>query len=141
MDRYAQLINGVIHQIIESETDPDGINGEWIACGNAGPGWTYNGTTFEAPTLPPIVAPRIMTHLEFRRLFTPLEQELSDELEATFESNNSLTVEQKRKLRTGYKNFNAATTVDRDDPDIPPMLNLYVTLGILEPHRPVEILE
>lgn len=52
MDRYAQLVNGVVHLVIESESDPDGINGEWVACGNAGPGWTYNGTTF-APPPPP----------------------------------------------------------------------------------------
>lgn len=52
MDRYAQLVDNVVHMVIESETDPDGINGEWVACGNAGPGWTYNGTTF-APPPPP----------------------------------------------------------------------------------------
>ena len=52
MDRYAQLVDNVVHLVIESETDPDGINGEWVACGDAGPGWTYNGTTF-APPPPP----------------------------------------------------------------------------------------
>ena len=90
------------------------------------------------PYVPP--PSRILTHLEFRRLFTPTEQELSDELEATFESNGGLTAEQKRKLRTGYKNFNAATTVHLDDPDIPPMLAMYVALGILGADRPAEIL-
>lgn len=57
MDRYAQLVNGVIHQVIESETDPDGINGEWVTCGNAGPGWIYNGSTFEAPVIETPVDP------------------------------------------------------------------------------------
>lgn len=57
MDRYAQLVNGIIYQVIESETDPDGVNGEWIACGNAGPGWTYNGSTFEAPLIQAPVDP------------------------------------------------------------------------------------
>jgi len=52
MDRYAQLVDNVVHLVIESETDPDGINGEWVACGDAGPGWTYDGTTF-APPPPP----------------------------------------------------------------------------------------
>jgi len=53
MDRYAQLVDNVVHLVIESETDPDGINGEWVACGNAGPGWTYDGTTFSEPPAPP----------------------------------------------------------------------------------------
>lgn len=52
MDRYAQLVDNVVHLVIESETDPDGINGEWVICGDAGPGWTYDGTTF-APPVPP----------------------------------------------------------------------------------------
>lgn len=72
MNRYAQLSGGVVHSVINSETDPDGINGEWIACGNAGPGWTYDGTTFTAPAL---VAPTPMpwTKKEFLLKFTPEE--------------------------------------------------------------------
>lgn len=49
MTRYAKVIDGVIYMVIESETDPNGTNGEWIACGDAGPGWTYDGTTFAPP--------------------------------------------------------------------------------------------
>jgi hypothetical protein len=54
MERYAQLVDNKIYQVIESETDPDGVNGEWVLCGNAGPGWSYNGNTFEAP---PVIPP------------------------------------------------------------------------------------
>ena len=50
--RYAQIMDGVVHLVIESETDPDGINGAWVACGNAGPGFTYDGTSFAAPEAP-----------------------------------------------------------------------------------------
>lgn len=53
MERYAQIVDGVVHIVIESETDPDGLNGNWVACGNAGPGWTYDGTDFVAPVPPP----------------------------------------------------------------------------------------
>lgn len=52
MNRYAQLSNSTVINVIESETDPDGINGEWVACGNAGPGWTYDGEAFHAPVAP-----------------------------------------------------------------------------------------
>lgn len=83
---------------------------------------------------------RILTHLEFRRLFTQEERELSDELEATFESNAALTAAQKRTLRSGYKDFNAASTVNLDDPAIPPMLMLYEALGIVAVDRATEIL-
>mgnify|MGYP000521179572 CR=1 FL=1 len=81
-----------------------------------------------------------LTHLEFRRKFTLAEQELADELEATFEASSALTTEQKRGLRTGYKNFYAASGVDLADPAIPPMLGLYTALGILAEGRAADIL-
>lgn len=107
---------------------------------------TYpNGSTEEKQYWPPVEVPepppsRILTHLQFRRRFTPLERMLSDELEATFEANAALTADQKRLLRTGYKDFNAASVVDLDDEAIPPMLALYVALGNLDAGRPAEIL-
>ena len=57
MLRYAQVINGVVETVIESATDPDGISGSWIACGDAGPGWTYDGTTFQPKAEAIIVNP------------------------------------------------------------------------------------
>lgn len=55
MNRYAQLSDGVVNIVIESATDPDGVNGEWLACGDAvSPGWMYDGTAF-APPVPPVV--------------------------------------------------------------------------------------
>lgn len=72
MTRYAQIQNGIVDQVINSETDPDGINGEWIACGDAGPGWTYDGTRFTAPA--PVPAPALpWTKKEFLFKFTPEE--------------------------------------------------------------------
>jgi hypothetical protein len=57
MERYAQLAGNTIKLVIESAVDPDGVNGEWVLCGNAGPGWTSTdgGLTFSppAPTVPP----------------------------------------------------------------------------------------
>ena len=88
----------------------------------------------------PAPTKRELTHLEFRRLFTLPEQEMCDELEVTFESSSVLSVEQKRTLRTGYKDFYAASMVHLDDPAIPPMLGLYVALGYLTSDRPAQIL-
>lgn len=81
-----------------------------------------------------------LTHLEFRRRFTTAEQEAIDEFEVTFESNSALTAAQKRKIRTGFKNFNASTEVLLSDPDIPEMLGLFVVVGLLTANRPAEIL-
>lgn len=54
MNRYAQLSNNIVGNVIESAAQPDASLGAWIACGNAGPGWTYDGTAFHAPV---VVAP------------------------------------------------------------------------------------
>lgn len=83
---------------------------------------------------------RTMTKLEFRRRFTPIEQELVDEFNATFENIERLSSGQKRKVRTGLKNFDAALIVSLDDPDIPILLGLYTLLGLLAESRSDEIL-
>ena len=88
----------------------------------------------------PAPATRELTHLGFRRLFTQAERELADELEVTFETNPALSTEQKRTLRSGYKDFYAGTSVNRDDPAVLPMLTLYEALGIIAPGRAAEIL-
>ena len=58
MERYAQLADGVVKVIIASATDPDGVNGEWIACGDAvSPGWMYDGAAFSPPAPSVVVDP------------------------------------------------------------------------------------
>jgi len=109
--------------------------------GSEGVGYSYAEGVFTAPPAPAQVIPTNLTHLEFRRLFTTTEQELCDELEATFESNAMLDAAQKRTLRTGYKNFYAASKVDLTDPAIPPMLGLYVAIGLLSTERQAQILQ
>jgi hypothetical protein len=77
MERYAQLVNGIINQVIESETDPDGVNGEWVLCGNAGPGWTYDNGVFTPPIyVPPVEQVKYLSKLGFRNRFTPQEKAL-----------------------------------------------------------------
>ena len=73
MNRYAQLSGGVVANVIESATQPDAQSGVWIACGNAGPGWVYDGAAFTAPSAvaPPIT--RFITQLAFLNRFTDAE--------------------------------------------------------------------
>lgn len=65
MQKYAQFepgeVNGVrtVYQVIESELDPDGTSGEWVACGsNVGPRFTSadGGLIFSPPAPPAPVA-------------------------------------------------------------------------------------
>lgn len=69
MKRYAQLYGNIVHSVIESDTDPDGINGEWIECGNAGPGYIYEGGNF-SPPLPTTETPSwILSRRAFKNRF------------------------------------------------------------------------
>ena len=70
MDRYAQLVDNVVHLVIESETDPDGINGEWIACTpEVGPGWTYDGQLFHPPVVTPPPTPAWTWYIDIGPFF------------------------------------------------------------------------
>jgi hypothetical protein len=41
--RWALIEAGRVANVVEQDVQPT-IAGEWVACGNAGPGWAYNGT-------------------------------------------------------------------------------------------------
>lgn len=65
MERYAQLSGNTVNMVIESETDPDGINGEWIACdATVGPGWTYDGQLFRPPVIVPKPDPEWLWYID-----------------------------------------------------------------------------
>lgn len=64
MERYAQISGNIIQNVIESETDPDGINGEWIACGSANPGWLYDRESGGFSPAPPPSPPAYKWYLD-----------------------------------------------------------------------------
>ena len=60
LERYAQLSGDTVTVVIESDTDPDGINGRWVFCPDyVGPGYTANFERSEwyAP-VPPVIPPK-----------------------------------------------------------------------------------
>lgn len=65
VDRYSQLSQAdqqgvrTVLQVIESENDPDGTNGEWLLAKDSGPGWTTtdNGETYSRPIVTAPVDP------------------------------------------------------------------------------------
>lgn len=130
MERYAQLDGDTIVQVIESETDPDGINGQWVACGDAaGPGWIRPGVDlpFEPPA--PIPAPRELAKIDFLKRFTQAERMA---IRAAGRSNPE--VEDYIEL------MNAATVVHRDDPDMVRGITLMEAAGVLAAGRAAQIL-
>lgn len=54
MERYAKVESGIVTNV--TKLDPNNISTgfqDWIACGNAGPGWQYDGATFSEPVPSP----------------------------------------------------------------------------------------
>ncbi len=90
LERYAQLSGEVgdpvrtVMLVIESETDPDGINGNWVVCGDHGPGSTTtdNGATFEAPAVVDAAVPMHATKRAFQNRFPKLANGISTKWDA-----------------------------------------------------------
>jgi hypothetical protein len=74
---------------------------------------------------------RILSKLEFRRLFPDAARPYVDEFNATFESSTLLTADQKRDIRSGLEDFKAASEINLDDASISQILSLYVALGLI----------
>ena len=53
--RWALIIDGLVANVVEQDDEPQ-IGGQWVACGDAGPGWTYDGSDFAPPPAPPTPA-------------------------------------------------------------------------------------
>lgn len=53
--RWALIESGRVANVVEQDDEPQ-IGGQWVACGDAGPGWTYDGSDFAQPPAPPAPA-------------------------------------------------------------------------------------
>ena len=138
MNRYAELsgpdANGVrtIANVINAEEAPGPEYGEWVLCGNAGPGWTYDGGVFSAPAPAPV---RRLTKLAYMNRFTDLE--LADIYSA---AKTVIAVE------VWLAKFNATTpdadgtAIDLDDPRTVAGLQGMEAAGLLAVGRAAEIL-
>lgn len=67
MRRFALLLAGVVATVVEQEDAPQ-IEGHWVECGVAGPGWSFDGVTFAPPPAVQHPASRRLTKLEFQEL-------------------------------------------------------------------------
>jgi hypothetical protein len=76
--RYAIIENGIVVNVVLADTHIAHING-WVACPDAGPGWTYADGVFTAPVVVEPVAPP-----------APTKEELLAELQALTAKINAL---------------------------------------------------
>lgn len=114
MDRYAQVTDGIVTQAIESDTNPDGINGAWVACGNdVGFGDTYDGTDFARPVPP--APPRLVSVGAFFDRFGPLKWAILASADAT--------------VSALIADCSVRKHIDLDNPDLPAGLALVVAAG------------
>lgn len=85
LDTYAQLQGDTVLVVIESEFDPDGTNGQWVACpGHVGPGFTANAerTAWTAPVYVAPVVPQRCTKRAFQKRFPKMPNNVSTKWDA-----------------------------------------------------------
>ena len=75
MSRYAQIINGVAVNVIESANPP---GGNWVQCTTQGPGWLFDGQTWSPPTTEPTVPQRVLRGPALKIIFTQLNKTKAD---------------------------------------------------------------
>lgn len=129
MTRYARVADGVVINVVESHIDPDGVGSEWIACGNAGPGWLYDGNAFTAPTDPAPTPVRTLTKLQYMNRFT--DGELANIYTAA-KSNVAVEI--------WLEKFKLASEVNLDDTATVAGLQAMEAAGLLAAGRAAEIL-
>jgi hypothetical protein len=129
MERYAQIKDGIVQLVIESEVDPDGTNGEWVACGDAGPGWLYDGSMFTAPPDPAPTPVRTLTKLQYMNRFT------DGELASIYTAAKSNVA-----VEIWLEKFKLASEVNLDDASTVAGLQAMEAVGLLASGRAAEIL-
>jgi hypothetical protein len=82
---------------------------------------------------------RLLTKIEFRRLFTNEELYKIDEFSANY-ALMAIGPEMKCKIRTSLKSYEEARDIALDDPEVKTGLELYVAIGCLSNSRIAEVL-
>lgn len=131
MQRYAFISNGKVLNVVESATAPDG----WTACGDAGPGWTYDAGVFSPP--PQVAAPTAPRHisgLSFISRFTDAEAIALDlaSIGATVQA---------ATIRRYMNKVNRAEFIDLDRADTRGGVQALEAATLIAPGRAIEILD
>lgn len=83
---------------------------------------------------------RVLTKLEYRRLFTFEERMAIDSFTANYLGIAFLSAEQKSAIRTSLQDYADAQDINLDDADTVRGIGLYVQFGLIQPNRLAEVL-
>lgn len=83
---------------------------------------------------------RVLTKLEYRRLFTFEERMSIDSFTANYLDIAFLSAEQKSAIRTSLQDYADAQDINLDDADTVRGIGLYVQFGLILPNRLPEVL-
>lgn len=138
---YQEVCNGSVTRYcdMDGNTVSDAGRGSVFIKYAEPPAWALPDPVVEEPG-PVAPVERILSKIQFRRVFTDEERPLIDEFNATFETLPYLTAEQKRDIRSGLEDYKATGEVNMKDPSTARMLGLYVMVGHLTAERMQEIL-
>ena len=75
MDRYAIIKNGVVDNVVVADAKFAAQQG-WVACPEAGPGWTYSNGVFTEPAYVEPPAPQNPTKEELLAQLQALQQQI-----------------------------------------------------------------
>lgn len=99
--------------------------------------WCAEGNSpMEVRSPEPIVEPRILTRLGFRRRFTMTERIAFDNAP----DNQLLPAEARAAVRTMQNDLALAEEVDLDDPDVIAGVQMLVQIGLISQARATEVL-
>jgi len=104
--RWALIQSGYVANVVEQDDQPQ-IAGQWVACGAAGPGWSYDGSDF-AP--PPVLSVFVATVSRRQALRALHDAGLLDDVEAII---NGMSEPARTVARIDWDN---ATEFRRDNP-------------------------
>lgn len=132
MSRWALVRGGTCVTVVEQATQPTvGLGGLWVAAGSAGPGWTWDGNAWAAPSP---AAVRSLSPRDFLRRFSAAEREALEDLAATGTANV-------RKKLAAFKTYvSTGGFVELDDDYIVAAVTAMETAGVVGAGRAAEIL-
>jgi hypothetical protein len=152
--QYALIQNNVVANIAEADAEwAQAVAADWQyvvdltgITPKPGIGWSFNGTSFTAPVVPPEPAPPVetdwkITRFAFRARFTSAEK-VAVELGCL--DNPSGTQEQRAQsamLRSMQKDVEAATYIDLKNQDTCNGVQAMETAGLLLAGRATQILD
>lgn len=144
--KYALINNGIVLNVIDSDAEfAATIQGyeHVIASEDAQVGWSYDGNTLSAPTVPPApepVADARVTRLAFRNRFTQPEK-VALELAALDDPSAAMAQRQQAAaLRVYLADVDAATFIDLSRPDTMAGVQALEAMSLIAAGRADEIL-